>query len=65
MEKNSLVFEKDEAMTFTDSAGKEAAENWKGGDVSFCGQFGGSVSSSCIGCIEDLLITAARTAALC
>lgn len=65
MEKNSLFFGKDEAMIFTDSVGKEAAENQKGGDVSFCGQFGGFVSSSGISCIGELLITAAQTATLC
>lgn len=36
-------------MTFTDLAGKEAAENHEGGDVCYCGQFGAFVSSSCIG----------------
>lgn len=60
-----MVFEKEEAMTFTDSAGKEAAENRKGGDVSFCGQCGAFVFSSCIGCMGEVLIMAARTATLC
>lgn len=59
VEENSLVFEKDEALTFTDLAGKEAAQNQKGGDVSFHGQFGGFIFSSCTG---ELLIRAAQTA---